>query len=87
MKGLKKLGREDRVLLGSIFTLAWPAMLEQALQTVVQYADSAMVGQLGAQSTAAVGITTPVSWLVNAPMFAMGIGFLACISPCAGCEG
>ena len=45
------------------------AMLEQALQTVVQYADSAMVGQLGAQSTAAVGITTPVSWLVNAPMF------------------
>ena len=58
MKGLKKLGREDRVLLGSIFTLAWPAMLEQALQTVVQYADSAMVGQLGAQSTAAVGITT-----------------------------
>lgn len=44
MKGLKKLGREDRVLLGSIFTLAWPAMLEQALQTVVQYADSAMVG-------------------------------------------
>ena len=54
MKGLKKLGREDRVLLGSIFTLAWPAMLEQALQTVVQYADSAMVGQLGAQSTAAV---------------------------------
>lgn len=86
MKGLKKLGREDRVLLGSIFTLAWPAMLEQALQTVVQYADSAMVGQLGAQSTAAVGITTPVNWLVNAPMFAMGVGFLACISRALGAK-
>ena len=86
MKGLKKLGCEDRVLLGSIFTLAWPAMLEQALQTVVQYADSAMVGQLGAQSTAAVGITTPVSWLVNAPMFAMGVGFLACISRALGAK-
>ena len=86
MKGLKKLGCDDRVLLGSIFTLAWPAMLEQALQTVVQYADSAMVGQLGAQSTAAVGITTPVSWLVNAPMFAMGVGFLACISRALGAK-
>lgn len=74
------------MLLGSIFTLAWPALLEQALQTVVQYADSAMVGQLGAQSTAAVGITTPVSWLVNAPMFAMGIGFLACISRALGAK-
>lgn len=52
-------------------------MLEQLLQTVVQYADSAMVGQLGAQATAAVGLTTPVNWLVNSPMFAMGVGFLA----------
>ena len=59
-------------------------MLEQLLQTVVQYADSAMVGQLGAQATAAVGLTTPVNWLVNSPMFAMGVGFLACISRALG---
>ena len=82
----KRLSSEDRTLLGAIFTLAWPAMLEQALQTVVQYADSAMVGQLGAQATATVGLTTPVNWLVNAPMFAMGIGFLACISRALGAK-
>ena len=82
----KRLSSENRTLLGAIFTLAWPAMLEQALQTVVQYADSAMVGQLGAQATATVGLTTPVNWLVNAPMFAMGIGFLACISRALGAK-
>ncbi len=68
----------------SIFTLAWPAMLEQTLQTVVQYADSAMVGQMGANATAAVGLTSTVNWLVNAPMFAIGVGFLACISRALG---
>lgn len=84
MQRLKAYLRSNRALLGAIFTLAWPAMLEQLLQTVVQYADSAMVGQLGAQATAAVGLTTPVNWLVNSPMFAMGIGFLACISRALG---
>lgn len=61
-----------RHLLKRIFLLAWPAMLEQTLQTVVQYADSAMVGQMGAAASAAVGLSSPVNWLVNAPMFAMG---------------
>lgn len=84
MQRLKTYLRKNRALLGAIFTLAWPAMLEQLLQTVVQYADSAMVGQLGAQATAAVGLTTPVNWLVNSPMFAMGVGFLACISRALG---
>ena len=84
MQRLKTYLRKNRALLGAIFTLAWPAMLEQLLQTVVQYADSAMVGHLGAQATAAVGLTTPVNWLVNSPMFAMGVGFLACISRALG---
>lgn len=76
--------RQNREMLAAIFALAWPAMLEQTLQTVVQYADSAMVGQMGAAASAAVGLTNPVNWLVNAPMFAMGVGFLACISRSLG---
>ncbi len=77
-------GGRDRALLRAIFALAIPAMIEQALQTIVQYADSAMVGRLGAQASAAVGLTTPVSWLVNSPLFAMGIGFVACIARASG---
>ena len=41
-----------------ILTLAWPTMLEQLMQTAVQYIDTAMVGSLGTQATAAVGATS-----------------------------
>ena len=42
-------------LLPVIVALAWPTMLEQLMQTAVQYVDTAMVGTLGTQATAAVG--------------------------------
>ena len=38
----------------AILALAWPTMLEQLMQTAVQYIDTAMVGTLGTQATAAV---------------------------------
>lgn len=71
-------------LLRTIMMLAWPAMLEEALVTVVAYVDSAMVGQLGANASAAVGLTNPVAWLINSPMNALGVGFLACIAKAVG---
>ncbi len=39
----------------TLFRLAWPAILEQLLLTAVNYVDTAMVGSLGYQATAAVG--------------------------------
>lgn len=71
-------------LLSSIITLAWPTMLEQFSQTAVQYIDTAMVGSLGAQATAAVGATETVNWLIGGTVSAIGIGFLACISQALG---
>jgi putative MATE family efflux protein len=65
-------------------TLAWPTMVEQLMQTVVQYIDTAMVGQLGTHATAAVGGTGTVAWLVNSTISAIGIGFLAYISQACG---
>lgn len=75
-----------RALLATIVALAWPAMVEQALQTIVQYADSAMVGRFGVQATAAVGLTTTVTWLTNSPLWAMGTGVLACIARAVGAK-
>ena len=71
-------------MLRSLFLLAGPTVIEQALQTVVQYADTAMVGQIGAQASAAVGLTITVTWLVNSPLFAMGVGVLALIAKSIG---
>lgn len=52
-------------MLPIIVALAWPTMLEQLMQTAVQYIDTAMVGTLGTQATAAVGATSTVNWLIN----------------------
>ena len=69
-----------RAALKTIVLLAWPTVLEQILQTAVQYVDSAMVGRLGAHATAAVGATTTINWLINSSISALSIGFLAYIS-------
>ena len=67
-----------------VFALAWPTMLEQLMQTAVQYIDTAMVGSLGTDATAAVGSTTTVNWLVGSSVSALGIGFLSFISQALG---
>ena len=59
-----------------ILALAWPTIVEQAMQTAVQYIDTAMVGSLGTQATAAVGATSTVNWLISGSIGALGIGFL-----------
>lgn len=74
----------SRGTLPVIVTLAWPTMLEQTMQTAVQYIDTAMVGSLGTQATAAVGATSTVGWLVNSSISALGVGFLAYISQACG---
>lgn len=76
--------RLDRKMLSVIFALAWPTMLEELMQTAVQYIDTAMVGALGTQATAAVGATSTVSWLVGSTVSAVGVGFLAFISQSYG---
>lgn len=71
-------------MLPVIVSLAWPTVLEQLMQTAVQYIDTAMVGSLGKQATAAVGSTGTVSWLVGSTVSAIGVGFLAYISQAMG---
>lgn len=80
----KRLQGEKWALLGMIWALAWPTMLEQLMSTAVQYVDAAMVGRLGAQATAAVGATTTVSWLIGSTVSALGIGFLSFIAQAYG---
>ncbi len=73
-------------MLPIIFALAWPTMLEELLQTAVQYVDTAMVGALGTHATAAVGSTTTINWLINGTLAALGVGFLTFIARALGAE-
>ena len=61
--------------LSAVLLLAWPAIVEQIMITLVQYVDTAMVGSLGSQATAAVGLTSSTTWLFNGFFAAAAIGF------------
>ncbi len=75
----------DRVqLLRTLLALSIPTMLEEMLATLLQYVDTAMVGQLGEQATASVSITTTINWLVGSMAGAIGTAILAMISRAVG---
>ena len=64
----------------AILILALPAVIEQFLQTVVNYVDTAMVGSIGVHASAAIGLTTPVIFMVFGVMYSVGIGFSVLVS-------
>ena len=76
--------QSDKQMIRVILALAWPTMLEQLMQTAVQYIDTAMVGSLGTNAMAAVGATTTVGWLIGGMVSAWGVGFLAFIAKACG---
>lgn len=81
----RKLWKDGKwTMLPVIFALAWPTMLEQAMNTAVQYVDAAMVGRLGAMATAAVGVTTTINWMIGSTVSALGVGFLSFIARAYG---
>ena len=81
---MKQIHKLPWNMVPAIVALAWPTMMEQLMQTAVQYIDTAMVGSLGTQATAAVGATTTINWLLSSTISALGVGFLANISQALG---
>lgn len=75
---------DTRSTIKSIFIMAWPIIAEQLMQTAVQYIDTAMVGSLGTEATAAVGATASVDFLVFSILMALGVGFLSHIARACG---
>lgn len=65
----------DKKRLRILCLLAWPAIVEQLLLTMVNYVDAAMVGSLGYLATAAVAINIPVTWLINGIGMGISTGF------------
>ncbi len=68
----------------ALVTLSIPTILEEMLATLLQYVDTAMVGKLGENATAAVSVTTTITWLVGSICSALGIATLSMISKAVG---
>ncbi|MBP5266129.1 MAG: MATE family efflux transporter, partial [Lachnospiraceae bacterium] len=73
-----------RNVLKTLITLSIPTILEEVMSVLLQYVDTAMVGHLGEEATAAVSTTTTISWMVNGAVYAFGIAVLALISQAYG---
>ncbi len=73
-------------LIKTLFALSIPTMTEEILSTLLQYADTAMVGRLGEKATASVSVTTTIGWLTGAVIYALGTGILSLISNAYGAD-
>lgn len=55
--------------------LSWPAIMAQLSSILMQYIDAAMVGRLGADDSAAVGLVSTSLWLFWGLCSAATVGF------------
>lgn len=68
----------------AVVTVALPTMLEQILSVLMQYVDTAMVGRLGADATAAVSTSTTITWLIGSMPYAFGVAAMTLIAQAIG---
>lgn len=77
------MDKKKRIVENLIY-LSIPTMIEHVLSTLLQYVDTAMVGHLGEEATAAVSVTTTIGWLVGSLMYAIGVALLSLMSQAVG---
>lgn len=74
----------QKARLRRLWGLSWPAIIEQILNTMVSYVDTAMVGVLGAVGSAAVSVNGPPIWLINGVLAGVGVGYSVQVSNAVG---
>ena len=60
--------------------VAWPAMVEQFLVSLVSLVDTMMVGVLGAYAISAIGLCGQPKFITLVPFFSLNVGLSAVIS-------
>lgn len=64
--------------------LSMPAIMAQVSNVAMQYIDASMVGQLGAEDSAAIGIISTTTWLFSGVASAIATGFAVQVAHCIG---
>lgn len=77
-------GPDTRAILRATWALAWPVVMEQALAMVSQVVDMAMVGRLGPEAVAAVGLSMQPFFLINALFMGLSVGTTALAARAVG---
>lgn len=63
-----------------VFSLSVPAVLAQLTTTMMQYIDASMVGSLGAEASASIGLVETTTWLMGSLCSAAAMGFYVQVS-------
>jgi len=69
----EELSLRQQIIL--IARLSFPAILAQISSVIMQYIDASMVGRLGPDASASIGLVSSTTWLVNGVVTAAGMGF------------
>lgn len=77
---------DDRAIRRLVFTLAWPVIVEQLLQTAVGVVDLLMVAHLGAAAISGVGVAVQVLFVVFAGIAAIATGTTVLIARFVGAK-
>lgn len=68
----------------TVAALSTPAVLSELSTTLMQYIDAGMVGSLGAQATAAIGLVESSIWLMNGLAMSATMGFTVQVAQLVG---
>jgi len=60
--------------------MAWPVIVQQVSFTMVQLVDTLLVGHLGKDALAGVGLGSIVFWIPQSGVFAVGVGAVAIVA-------
>ena len=63
MQNLTELSLRDKIRI--VWELSVPGILAQISEIAMQYIDSAMVGSLGADASASIGLVSSSTWLIG----------------------
>ena len=64
-----------RPLLKRVIALSIPAILAEISSMVMQYIDAAMVGSLGANASASIGLVSTSTWLMGGLCISVATGY------------
>jgi putative MATE family efflux protein len=84
LKQFRSLWRENRSEILSIFTIALPTIVDMFVQTLLGFFDLIMVGRLGPDAIASVGLGTAPILTVIPIFFAISVGTTAMVSRAFG---
>ncbi|MBQ9630455.1 MAG: MATE family efflux transporter, partial [Treponema sp.] len=73
-----------RTLLSFVWKLSIPSILAQISSIIMQYIDSAMVGRIGAEAAASIGLVSPAMWLFGSICYSFVIGFSVQVAQAIG---